>query len=218
MAAESVAHGREQIVCKVSLAPGAEPLVEGTGQHRHGHALVDGCLDCPTTFAGVGDAPREFQQLAIAQQGGGGKVEKPRGDNAAAPPDLGDLRQFEIVLVVPTIAQRRSLCVDYIRLLADIGRLEDRETLGIGRHHAVLDAVVHHLDEMTGAAGPAMQVTLLRCSAVPFASWCARDVAATGCQGGEDWVELPNDLGLATNHHTVATLQAPDATAGADVD
>ena len=32
---------------------------------------------------------------------------------------------------------------------------QDVEAFGVGLHQAVLDAVMHHLDEVPGAAGPA---------------------------------------------------------------
>ena len=41
------------------------------------------------------------------------------------------------------------------------GVLQDVEALGHRLHHAVLDAVVDHLDEMAGAARPGMEVALL---------------------------------------------------------
>ena len=42
-----------------------------------------------------------------------------------------------------------------------VGVAQDVEALGIGLHQAVFDAVVHHLDEMAGAAGAGVQVAFL---------------------------------------------------------
>src|SRR5262245_65907693 len=56
---ELVAHGRKQLICKVCLASGAEPLVQGGGQDVTGHALVDRRLDRPAALAGIGHAPGE---------------------------------------------------------------------------------------------------------------------------------------------------------------
>ena len=72
-------------------------------------------------------------------------------------PDLGDRRKVEVVLVVLGIAQWRGLGVDCFGVLADIGSLENAESFGVSSHHAVLDSVVHHLDEMTGAVGSAVK-------------------------------------------------------------
>ena len=55
-------------------------------------------------------------------------------------PDLADFEQVEVV-----------------------GRLlEDLKTLGVRLHHAVLDAVVDHLDEVAGAVRTAQTVAALR--------------------------------------------------------
>jgi hypothetical protein len=43
-------------------------------------------------------------------------------------------------------------------LLADIGVAQNAHSLGIGGHDAVLDAIVDHLDEVTGAWKPVWQV------------------------------------------------------------
>src|SRR5262249_60656577 len=144
-------------------------------------------------------------------------MEKPGRDPAAAPPALGDIRKVELVLVVLAIAQRGGLGVDDVFLCADIGRLENPQSLGVGSHHAVFDPVVHHLDEMAAAARPAMQVALLGGSAGAFASWRSRNVAAARCEGRKDGVEMTNGIGLAADHHAVAALKPPDAAAGSDV-
>ena len=45
----------------------------------------------------------------------------------------------------------------------------------------------------------------------------ARDVADAGSQRGENGVQPLNHFCLAPDHHAVATLQAPDAAAGAHI-
>ena len=47
------------------------------------------------------------------------------------------------------------------RQLLTIGMVEDVEALGIGLHQPVLDVVMHHLDEMPGAARAGMDIALL---------------------------------------------------------
>ena len=133
--------------------------------------------------------PANFDSAGILEQGGRRQVQQPRGDHAAAPPHLGDVAQVEIVLVVLGVAQRRRLGIDRVRLLADIGVAQDAHALGVGGHDAVLDAVVHHLDEVAGAARPAVQIALLGGAADLLASRRARDVARAGRQRGEDRVE-----------------------------
>ena len=58
-------------------------------------------------------------------------------------------------------AQRRGLGVGRVLLLADVGVAQDVHPLRVRRHQPVLDSVVHHLDEVAGAVGPAMQVAVL---------------------------------------------------------
>src|SRR6202035_40278 len=67
------------------------------------------------------------------------------------------------------------------------------------------------------AIRPAMQIPLLGRPAGLFASWCGRDVAAARCKRGEDRIEVLHRFGFATDHHAIAALEAPDATAGADI-
>ncbi len=131
------------------------------GEHRGGHGLVDGRLDRPAALAGVRNAAGELRQLLVLQQGLGRQVQQPGGDHAAPPPDFGDVAQVEVVLIVFGIAQRRRFGVDLFLVLADVGVLQNGQPLGIGRHDAVLDAVVDHLDEVPGPVGAAVQIAVL---------------------------------------------------------
>jgi hypothetical protein len=96
-----------------------------------------------------------------------GQVEQPRADDAAAPPDLGDLGQVHLVAIELGMAQRRRLGVDGVLALADVGVPQDVETFGIRGHEPVLDAVVDHLDEVAGAVRAAVQETLLGRAGAP---------------------------------------------------
>src|SRR5215469_4224444 len=51
VAAELIAHGREQLVLEFCAAARAEALVERGGEHRCGDALVDPRFDRPAPFA-----------------------------------------------------------------------------------------------------------------------------------------------------------------------
>src|SRR5436853_4403797 len=61
-------------------------LVEGGAEHVGGDGFINGGLDGPAAFAGIGDLAGELRQGRVVEQGGGGQVEQPRGDDAAAPP------------------------------------------------------------------------------------------------------------------------------------
>src|SRR5215831_5420321 len=114
-------------------------------------------------------------------------------------------------------AQRCRFRVDGTALFADIGRFKDGKAFGVGRHDAVFDAVVHHLDEMAGAVRTAVQIAVLG-SSVHRAARGAWDVATGRRQGGKDRVEMFDDPSFAADHHAVAAFQPPDTAAGADVD
>src|SRR5215470_10640636 len=117
------------------------------------------------------------------------------------------------------ITQRCCFGIDLPLLLADVSGLQDAQAFGVGGHDAVLDPVMNHLDEVTGAIGAAMQITLLRGTANFLASRGARYlVAYAGSQPGEDWIEVLDHCILTTNHHAVTTLQAPNPAACAHID
>src|SRR5204862_2601436 len=124
--------------------------------------------------------------------------------NASAPPDLGDVGQVQIVADV--FGQVFAGCI-----------LEDVEALGIGLHHSVLDAVVHHLDEVSGARGPAVDVSVFGGAAHFFASGSACDVAPAGRQGLKDGIEAADGIFRSADHHAIAALQPPNTAAGADL-
>src|ERR1700688_889373 len=100
----------------------------------------------------------------------------------------------------------------------DIGILQDIETLGIGLHQAIFDAIVNHLDEMPSADRTGVDVTLLDPLITPLASAGARDVADARRQRREDRVEAIDHRFVAADHHAIAALDAPDAAGGADID
>ena len=101
---------------------------------------------------------------------------------------------------------------------AEPALLQDVEALGHRLHHAVLDAVVDHLHEVAGAAGPGVQVALLGARVAPLAAGGGGDVAFARRQRGEDGIEALDDRLLAADHQAVAALEAPHAAGGADVE
>src|SRR3954452_17479006 len=99
------------------------------------------------------------------------------------------------------IAEGRCLGVDFVRSLTDICAAQDAEPFGVSGHHAILDAVMDHLDEMTGAVWAAVQIALLGCAADSFSSWRTRDVADAGRQRLENRVKSTDCIALSANHH-----------------
>src|SRR5262249_42824646 len=145
-------------------------------------------------------------------------IEKPRCDHTPTPPDFRYIAKIEVVLVVLWIAQRRRLGVDGILPLADIGVAQDPNAFSVGRHDAVLDAVVDHFDEMPGAVGTAVKVAPLSCAAQLFTAWCAWDVACARRKASENRIDVFDDSFFAANHHAIAAFKTPDAAAGAYID
>ena len=65
MPPETKTHRRKQFVLKIGFAARTEALVKCGGQHRGGDGLVDGRGNSPASFAGIGDAAREFGKRGI---------------------------------------------------------------------------------------------------------------------------------------------------------
>src|SRR5436309_12047653 len=100
----------------------------------------------------------------------------------------------------------------------DIGVLEDVETFGIGLHQTIFDAVVDHLDEVPGADGSCVNVTLFDSGIASFAAFRARDVADAGRESGEDWIEALNHRLVAADHHAITAIEPPNPARRADID
>src|SRR6476660_5320085 len=75
-----------------------------------------------------------------------------------------------------------------------------------------------HLDEMTGAVLPAVEVAMLGgAGGGVLSSRRARDIADTGGEGLEDRIQPLHRPVRTADHHAVAALETPHATAGADI-
>src|SRR4029450_7426295 len=142
--AESQTHRRLYLLRVGGLAARGARRVERGAEQGGRTPLVDGGQDGPTTLARVRHAARELRERPILGERLGGQVEQPRRDEPAAPPELGALREIELVLVVLGIAQRRGLGVDVAVPFARVCLVEDVEALRVRRHEPVLDAVVDH--------------------------------------------------------------------------
>src|SRR6185437_867264 len=99
---------------------------------------------------------------------------------AAIAPYLRDLRQIE---------------VEFFLLL------HDGETLGEGLHHAILDAVVHHLDEVARTR---------RAHVTPALVLARRKRFEAGAQIFDGFL-------VAADHHAVSLFQSPHPAGGAHI-
>src|SRR6185437_6299635 len=111
-----------------------------------------------------------------------------------------------------------GLGIDFNFLRAGIGVMQDVQALGISRHDAVLDSVVDHLDEMTGSARSAMQISLLGRAVSLIATGCSGRGSDPGSKGGEDWLETLDHVWFAANHQTISVFRTPDPAAGPNID
>src|SRR5581483_2655819 len=99
-----------------------------------------------------------------------------------------------------------------------IGIPQNVKTLGIGLHQAIFDTVMDHLDEVSGADGTGMKITLFDARIAAFSPFGARDIADPWRKRGKDQIEAFDHLLVASDHHAIASLKAPDATRSADID
>ena len=101
-------------------------------------------------------------------------------------------------------------------MLAGIGVLDDRKTLSDRGHHAVLNTVVDHLDEVARTVRTAVEVALLRC-ATRLAAWRRLGRTLARRDRLPNCVETLDGLVFAADHQAVATIETPDATRRAAV-
>ena len=128
-------------------------------------------MNGPATFAAVFDIALEFAELWILLECVFGQFEQPRTDHAAVVPNLRNGMHVEVEV---------------------FAGLHNLEAFGIGLHHAVFDAVVDHLDEVTAADRACVQVAIF------------------GGQIDECWFEALDDGRVAADHQTKAQFEAPD--------
>ena len=94
----------------------------------------------------------------------------------------------------------------------------DVEAFAIRLHQPVFDAVVHHLHEVPGAIGPAVQIAEVGGAAFSRAAlrW-ARHRPVPGARVLKIGSRCLKIVRLGADHQTVAALDAPDAAAGAGI-
>ncbi len=169
------------------------------------HGLLDRRHDGPAALPRIVDEARIARQLGVFRQRHRGQVEEPGADDAAAAPDLGDVRQIDAKALIG-------------RQRGGGGAAQDVEALRIGLHQAVFDAVMDHLDKAAGAARAAMHIAARDAGVASLAAGGNRNGSRARRQGGEDRIEMIDHVFVATDHHAVAALEAPDAAAGAAID
>src|SRR6185503_20151803 len=157
MAAELGTQRGEQLFRERVVAPRSEPRVQRRRQYVGRHFFLDGRMDSPPAFTGVGNIADKLRELRIGGERQRREVEQPRADDAAAPPEFGNRGEIQIVSM-------------FFRQRAGRRITEDVESLRIGLHQPVLDAVVDHLDEVARTGRSTVEK--------PFVRRCLRCIEA----------------------------------------
>ena len=83
---------------------------------------------------------------------------------------------------------------------------QDIQAFRVGGHHAVLDAVVNHLNEVACAARTAVKVAMFGGTTQLFPPGRARSLLNAWREGSENGIAAPNDCFITADHQTVAAL------------
>src|SRR5699024_6900339 len=132
-------------------------------------------LHRPPALTGVLGVPADLGQVVVGLQRADHQLQQPGPDHGAGLPGLEDLRD----------------------VLGDlVGSLQQFPALGVGLHHRVLDAVVHHLGEVARPVLPGVGVA----------------VRSLRLESPEDRLTVLDLLGRTAHHQGVAVLLSPHAT------
>ncbi len=115
VAAEAEAHRGEHLVLEEVQVARGEALEEGGGEDVGGHALVVGGRTVQRPSPESDTLPPNLSRPGSRSEGLRREVEEPGGDDAAAAPQLGDVGEVEVVLVVLGVPERRRLRVLLVR-------------------------------------------------------------------------------------------------------
>src|SRR4051794_21539308 len=91
--------------------------------------------------------------------------------------------------------------------------LQNIESLRIGLHQPVFDAVVNHLYEMSGAVRAGVDVALRRPRITSVPMRRRRDLPSPRGERTEDRIEPLDPLLVTADHQAVAALEPPHAAA-----
>jgi hypothetical protein len=94
---------------------------------------------------------------------------------------------------------------------------QDIQPLRISGHHAILNSVVDHLDEVARAARTAMQIAVFGCAAGLLPAGRAGRGIDAGGKSGKDGVDALHNGIVAADHQAVSSFRPPDSSAGAGV-
>src|SRR5687767_13269581 len=101
---------------------------------------------------------------------------------------------------------------------AQVGPLQNRQSLGVGGHDPVLDPVVDHLDKVPRAGRTAMEVAHLPRPRFPLLAGSSRSSVYPGGEGIPEGLETSKRLAIATDHQTETAFETVHPPARSNVE
>src|ERR1700750_3252159 len=116
------------------------------------------------------------------------------------------------------MTQRRRFRIRSPLFVALICMMQHVQPFSIRGHQPILDPVMDHLHEVSGARRSAVQVTLRRRARINWPSRCWWNRITSRRERLEDRIEMSDNVLLTTDHLAVTALGSPNTTARSDVD
>src|SRR5581483_8943603 len=138
-------------------------------------------------------------------------------DHAAAPPNLGDIAEVEIKLIMRGLTEGGGLGICRAILLADICVFQNIKTFGVGAPQTIFNSVVYHFHKMSGTGGTTIEVTFFGGAGALLAARRGRGGGTSRSQCPKDGIQALDDGFGAANHQAIAAFQSPHPAAGARV-
>ncbi len=92
------------------------------------------------------------------------------------------------------------------------------QAFGVGRHQAIFNSIMDHLDEMTGTVRSTVKIALLGGAVSSVATEGTWRCTNPGRQCGKDRIEMLDNPVFPADHQAVSTLTARNAPACPHVD
>src|SRR5208282_4181211 len=100
VSAKLIPHCGQEFVGEVGLTARTESLVQRGREHRGWHGLVDCSFYRPAPFTRVGDPAGKLRKTRVSKESARCQIEQPRGDYATSTPNLRDVWQVHVELIV----------------------------------------------------------------------------------------------------------------------
>ena len=220
MAAETKAHGGKQPVGGESASPREE--------NRWYKAVVNTGTGTPSSMAALivqrpspesETLPPNFESCASAASAVAVRSSNHEAITLPRRHTSGNISQGKVVLIVLRIASEgRSLGIHVTLTLPRVSAFQNADTFGVSGHDSGTRCRCGSFDEVTSAARSTVQVTLFRGATIFLTARSARYIANAGRKRDKDRIQTLDYFLFTADHHAIATLKAPDAAAGSDIE